>query len=97
MKTIVHHSPDSPLAIAARYDGEECPGSAAGIRAAVEAGKPVLRWRSLVGLRGRFQWDAIAIPGGMEPRDAWREVQTLNVDAYDRPAVYHGTLGPCAL
>lgn len=89
MKTAT--DPSHPHAIAARYEGQGYTESAESLRTAART----LRYRSLHG-RG-FQWDAIALADGVEPRDAWQEIQAAIPEAYDRPAVYHGAMGPCAI
>lgn len=78
-------------ALADRYERDHCPAIAAGLRAALETGRPVLIWRAL---RPRgFQTDAMPIPDHLTPAQAWREAQQTDPDAYDRPAVISSTQG----
>jgi hypothetical protein len=79
--------------IIARYESENCPSLAAGIRDAVEREKRTLSWRS-IRPRG-FQTNAQAIPPGKHPADFWDEILKSDPDAYDRPSVWVGLLGPC--
>jgi hypothetical protein len=82
----------TPDAIAKRYRAQGHTETAAEI----EKAPRVLVWRSLSGMRGRFQWEAAAIPADMEPRDLWATI-SKEPTAYDRPRLFTGTLGPFAL
>jgi hypothetical protein len=85
----------NPATIATRYAAEGWTDTAQEIRAAIATGRQVLIYRSL---RPRgFQTDAATIPAGMTPAETWHHIQQTNPDAYDRPAVYVGTLGPCSI
>lgn len=85
----------NPATIADRYAAQGWTQTAEEIRATIAAGGRTLIYRSL---RPRgFQADAAPIPDGMTPAEVWRDVQRVNPDAYDRPAVYVGTLGPCSI
>ena len=80
--------------IAARYEAEGSAITAAKIREAANNGGEVLVYRALHG-RG-FSTEAIPLCGE-DARTAWDEILKSDCMAYDRPRVYRGMLGPCAL
>jgi hypothetical protein len=85
----------NPADIATRYAAQGWTETAQEIRDAVDSGRPILIYRSL---RPRgFQADAAIVPAGMTPADVWNDILRTNPDAYDRPAVYVGTIGPCSI
>jgi hypothetical protein len=85
----------TPATIADRYAAEGWTETAQEIRDTIATGGRVLVYWSL---RPRgFQADAATIPADMTPAEVWNDVQRANPDAYDRPAVYVGTLGPCSI
>ena len=81
--------------LASRYERDQCPASAAGLRDANQTGRPVLIWRAL--RPGGFQTDAQPIPDGMTPTDAWTDTLRTDPDAYDRPAVLDSRGGPYSI
>jgi hypothetical protein len=84
-----------PATIADRYAAQGWTKTAEEIRAAIATGGRVLIYRSL---RPRgFQSDAATIPADMTPAEVWQNVRRTNPDAYDHPAVFVGTLGPCSI
>jgi hypothetical protein len=85
----------NPADIADRYAAQGWTETAQEIRDAIATGRPILIYRSL---RPRgFQADAATIPADMTPAETWHHIQQTNPNAYDRPAVYVGTLGPCSI
>lgn len=79
--------------LADRYEADQCPHLAAGIREALAGGGMTLTWRSIIP-RG-FQTDAQVIPPETHPADFWRDIEKTDPDAYDRPTVWVGRQGPC--
>ena len=81
--------------LAARYERDQCPAIAAGLRDANRTGRPVLIWRAL---RPRgFQTDAQPIPDHLTPAETWHACQMSDPDAYDRPAVLDSRGGPYSI
>lgn len=81
--------------LAARYERDACPNLAAGIREALATGGRTLIYRSIY--PGGFETQAAPLAADQHPADAWSEILRTDPDAYDRPAVYVGTLGPCSI
>lgn len=81
--------------LAARYEAGDCPHLAAGIRDALATGGRTLIWRAL--RPGGFETQAAPLRADQHPADAWNEILRTDPDAYDRPAVYVGALGPCSI
>lgn len=81
--------------LASRYERDQCPSLAAGIREALATCGRTLIYRSL--RPGGFETNAAPLGTDQHPADAWSEILRTNPDAYDRPAVYVGTIGPCSI
>mgnify|MGYP003604826407 FL=1 len=82
-------------ALADRYERDQCPAIATGLRDANQTGRPVLIWRAL---RPRgFQTDAQPIPDHLTPAETWHACQMSDPDAYDRPAVIDSHGGPYSI
>lgn len=81
--------------LATRYERDQCPAIAAGLRDANQTGRPVLIWRSL--RPGGFETNAAPLGTDQHPADAWNEILRTNPDAYDRPAVIDSRGGPYSI
>lgn len=82
--------------IAARYASQGSVITAAKIREAANFNGEVLVYRALRNFSGGFTTEAIPLCGE-NARDAWDEILRTDCNAYDRPRLYRGMLGPFAL
>jgi hypothetical protein len=82
--------------IAARYASQGSTITAEKIREAANHGGEVLVYRSLRSFGPGFTTEAIPLCGE-NARDAWDDILKSDCNAYDRPRIYRGMLGPFAL